>query len=107
ANVTEDQGQWRGPRHVLETVRKGQAGRGRPLYRGIRPAEGKGPRAKGQSKAGPGGAAMLGTSRRGRVVPAAAGAPAGAGAGGWCCCHGRSGGTARAAASAARSAGTT
>jgi hypothetical protein len=38
ANVTEDQGQWRVPRHVLETVRKSQAERVRQLYRGVRPA---------------------------------------------------------------------
>lgn len=38
ANVTEDQGQWRVPKHVLETVRKAQAERVRQLYRGVRPA---------------------------------------------------------------------
>lgn len=38
ANVTEDQGQWRVPKHVLENVRKAQAERVRQLYRGVRPA---------------------------------------------------------------------
>ncbi|MBC7835706.1 MAG: hypothetical protein H7Y88_11495 [Phycisphaerales bacterium] len=38
SNVTEDQAQWRIPRLILETVKKGQAERVRQLYRGVRPA---------------------------------------------------------------------
>jgi len=38
SNVTADQEQWRVPRLVLETVRKGQAERVQQLYRGITPA---------------------------------------------------------------------
>jgi hypothetical protein len=38
SNVTEDQGQWRVPKHVLENVRKAQAERVKLLYRGVRPA---------------------------------------------------------------------
>lgn len=38
SNVTEEQGEWRIPRLVLETVRKQQADRVQMLYRGVRPA---------------------------------------------------------------------
>lgn len=38
SNVTTEQGQWRIPRLVLETVRKQEADRVQGLYRGIRPA---------------------------------------------------------------------
>lgn len=38
SNVTEEQGEWRIPRLILETVRKQQADRVQMLYRGVRPA---------------------------------------------------------------------
>jgi hypothetical protein len=38
SNVTADQGQWRVPRLILETVKKQQSERVQGLYRGIRPA---------------------------------------------------------------------
>lgn len=38
SNVTAEQGQWRIPRLVLETIRKQQSERVQQLYRGIRPA---------------------------------------------------------------------
>jgi hypothetical protein len=38
SNVTSEQGQWRVPRLILETVKKQQAERVQGLYRGIRPA---------------------------------------------------------------------